>query len=152
MEYTCGIYLFNINTKKFLIGHVTNTKGAFSIPKGCHDETDKDFFETAKRELLEETNINLDDLNVVSITEMENFSYKDRILVSFLILIDEAPGSLNNIRCTSMFINKRGVEEPEIDFFKWVTIHEANFYLPISQRSNLERIRAIVNNIDTVTY
>lgn len=152
MKYTCGIYLFNINTRQFLIGHVTNTKGAFSIPKGCYDDTDANYFEAAKRELLEETNIQLDDLNITMTVPLKHVAYKNRILVSYLVIIDEAPGKLNNIRCTSMFTNARGTEEPEIDYFKWVTIHESNFYLPISQRENLNSINSIINNIDTVTY
>lgn len=152
MKYTCGIYLFNVNTKQFIIGHVTNTDGAFSIPKGCFDENDVDYFSAAQRELLEETNINLDELNVVDIFDLNPVPYKGKTLIPYLVLIDEFPGKLNNIRCTSMFTNTKGVEEPEIDYFKWVTIDESKFYLPISQKSNLERIKSIINNIDTVTY
>jgi len=149
---TCGIYLFNINTAKFLIGHVTCTKGAYSIPKGCFDSSDKNYFETAKRELKEETNIDLDTLNVKLITELEHVPYKEKVLITFLVLIDEHPQNINNIRCITSFENNKGEIQPEIDFHQWVSISEANHYLPISQKFNLKRIQAIVKNIDTVTY
>ena len=66
---SCGIYLFSNN--KFLIGHPTGFRSnIWSIPKGRMDKDETDYFKTAKRELLEETGLNLDTLNVSSIKEL----------------------------------------------------------------------------------
>jgi 8-oxo-dGTP pyrophosphatase MutT (NUDIX family) len=64
MEITCGIYLYSTEIDRVLVGHVTN-QNAWSIPKGHYEDTDKSYFACANRELWEETNISLSDLNIL---------------------------------------------------------------------------------------
>ena len=60
IRISCGVYLFR-SDNKFLIVHPTGHRPTiFSIPKGRMDEGETDHFVVAKRELLEETGINLD--------------------------------------------------------------------------------------------
>ena len=66
MKISCGIYLFR-NDNKFLVGHPTGFKShIWAIPKGRMDVGETDHFEVAKRELKEETCIDLTTLEFVN--------------------------------------------------------------------------------------
>jgi 8-oxo-dGTP pyrophosphatase MutT (NUDIX family) len=75
MEITCGIYLYSTEIDRVLVGHVTN-QNAWSIPKGHYEDTDKSYFACANRELWEETNISLSDLNILEKHEFDFTMYK----------------------------------------------------------------------------
>ena len=57
MIYTAGVFLINKHNQ-LLIGHVTNSSNVWSIPKGMMDEGETGIL-TAKREFLEEANVDL---------------------------------------------------------------------------------------------
>ena len=149
MEYTSGIYLYNLDTESFLISHVTNTQGAYSIPKGRISIEDENAWVTATRELVEETSINLDDYEVKEIIELPPVKYTndDVTLISFLVLIHFGAENIN-LECDSTFETPDGKVLPEVDGFKWVSIIEAGLYLPVSQTKNLPKIKKVIENLD----
>lgn len=147
MNKTCGIYLYNIKTDSILIGHVTGSNGSYSIPKGRQDEVDNDDWDTAKRECLEETNIDLDQLDIKFKQSLKPVPYinKPRTLFSFLVIVDHDFDNLD-VRCTSTF-SKDGIEQLEIDKLIWLPILVAADLLPISQKENLPALQQIIRNI-----
>ena len=73
MEYTVGIFLYSERDKKILIVHPTNSSQKFwSVPKGLKYE-DEDTFSAGLRELKEETNISLNEIDVSVITLIEGY-------------------------------------------------------------------------------
>lgn len=153
MKITCGVYLYNMQTGCILIGHATNTEHAFSIPKGLYDDNDKDYYSAAIRELYEETSIDISTCSIIFQKEFDFVFYKNnkpKKLKPFLICVDNLDGI--EIKCTSMFTNKQGVQQPEIDWFKWVTLSDAEEFLPESQIELLQEIKTIIYNINSTTY
>lgn len=153
---TCGIFLFN-NEGKFLIGHPTDSEKIkhdfYSIPKGWNEEGES-FFESAKRELLEETNIDLDNINVLDKIDIEPHTYvgfnpfvngmSDKKIISYVIKTDH-DFTNDDVRCDSM-VTHLGDPFPEIDEFRWVTIDEAYHILHHSQKDLLEEVKLKYNN------
>lgn len=143
MKVTCGIYLFR-SDNKMLIGHPTKHKSnIWSIPKGRMDEGENDYFDVAKRELLEETNINLDKYKIERKKEFDSVQFKEnRCLKAFFIKVN-SDFSDSDIKCTSMVYRKiNGVDTPvfpEFDEFRWVTIEEAKEVLRPFQHDQLDK-------------
>ena len=143
MIITCGIYLLD-NKGRILIGHPTNAKWTiWSIPKGRIDQGETDLFSVAKRELYEETNINLDQFvdKIIDITEYDLIKYKqtDKYLKGFLVKMN-CCFDTHDIKCDSMVIYNGKPAFPELDAFKWVTTEEARILLHESQVSNLSNL------------
>jgi 8-oxo-dGTP pyrophosphatase MutT (NUDIX family) len=122
MKITCGIILEKPNGQ-ILICHPTNApKNSWSIPKGLNEDLE-DFFETAKRELLEETSIDLDQLNY-SITEISQlFIYKNKrkCLKAFWVHLNDNKIDQVKLECKSLVDD----EYPEVDKFIWTSPNEA---------------------------
>jgi len=143
MEITCGIYLYSIPANKILICHATKSSWKqWSIPKGLQDE-DEDQILAAKRELYEETNINLDSLQLKSFHSLPERKYKTgkKILVSYLAIADFEPESVE-LNCHSLVQGKY----PEVDKFRWVKVDELHSLLHHTQVENLELIKEIIEN------
>lgn len=150
MRTTCGIFLYDLNYHCVLIGHITNSKNRYSIPKGEMSVDERNYYDCAKREFHEETNIDIDSLNILFKREFDFINYEKNIskkLKSFLI-ITRADIDNDEIRCNSSFMNKKlNIEQPEIDFFKWCDLNTASKILPISQKKLIPEISNIVSNI-----
>lgn len=140
---TCGIYLYHVEMDKILIGHITDHNGMYSIPKGGMEEGET-YFDAAKRELFEETNIDLDSINLIDSHQLSDVLYrtKRKTLKSFLIVIDEPLNNLN-IKCNSTFIDN-GVEKPEFDGYRWVGLNEIKFFVHESQIAPISEIESFV--------
>lgn len=143
MEVTCGIFLFSTEINRILVGHVTN-HDIWSIPKGRYDKTDIDFFNTAIRELWEETNISLNDINVIYTYEFDYTFYRSnkKKLKSFLIVTDTPVENLN-LKCNSNF-KENGVEYPEFDRYKWIKVSSLSKYVHHTQYQNEEKIKNLI--------
>jgi 8-oxo-dGTP pyrophosphatase MutT (NUDIX family) len=143
MDLTCGIYLYHTIYDKVLIGSITGHNGMWSIPKGGMEEGET-YFDAAKRELFEETNIDLDTISILNNHELNNVLYRTnkKILKSFLIVTDEPIHKLN-LKCNSTFI-ENDIEKPEFDGFKWVNLDEIKFYVHESQNGPLDEIRSYI--------
>ena len=76
----------------------------WSIPKGIHDDNDIDLFQTAVRELYEETGLKLKRTNLTYIGNFYYTSMKDFALFSYkeknMKVID-----IDKMRCSSYYIN-----------------------------------------------
>lgn len=120
MDTTCGIFLF-LKNGKLLLGHVTNTRDKWSIPKGLPDPGE-DLFDAAKREMFEETNVAFDQLKIKSIVNNQYTYYKNgkKKLLSFTVHTNNDESDFN-LKCHSLVNN----DFPEIDGYKFVTIKEA---------------------------
>ena len=123
---TCGIYLFDINDL-LLIQHPTKFRPTlWSIPKGRIDIGETDEFEVAKRELFEETGIDLNDLTIIRVEEFDEIKYKEsnKYLKSFFVKVEDDLQDFN-LHCDSMVMRNDVPVFPEVDEWKWVTIEEA---------------------------
>jgi len=155
MKRTCGFFIYDLERAKLLIGHSTDTKNMFSIPKGQQDENEVDK-ETAIRETYEETGLVYDELDIITEYELPEIIYrsKKKVLKSYLIIVKTLID--NEIRCLSNFIDKDGNEKPEMDYFKWVDLNEASTLLPKSQIALLpeikENILATIGIVSVLDY
>ncbi len=139
-EVTCGVYFVDKNNQLLIC---KATFGGWSIPKGLIDQTDNGHFSTAVRELKEETNVDFythfDYVQFIKSLPSSKYKNKNKILFPFLVKVNLDKETFN-LKCTSYF-SKNGVQLPEIDQFKWVTINEAKDYLHESQINNLDMIK-----------
>jgi len=145
MDYTVGIFLYNEKDNKILIVHPTNSSQKFwSIPKGLKEENE-DAFITGVRELREETNISLNDIDVDIITYIEEFPTikypkRSKSLIPYLVMI-KYDVNLFDLKCECM-VEIDGIKPfPEIDEFKWVSIDEALPLIHVTQQKTLLKIK-----------
>lgn len=146
MIISCGIYLFNIDNK-LLIEHPTGHKpNVWTIPKGRMDGNEVDYFEVAKRELFEETNINLDTHNIISVAEFDLVRYREtnKYLKGFYVKVNTDLSDIE-LKCDSMVYRNGNPVFPEVDGYKWVSIDEAKSVLNVFQMSNLDKCQQLLN-------
>jgi ADP-ribose pyrophosphatase YjhB (NUDIX family) len=144
LKTTCGIYLFNIHTKKILICHASHSKSTeWTIPKGLKEDGE-DYFTAAVRELKEETNVDIKQINVLEVIALPAVKYEkqNKKLESFFVLTDS---NFDNFlfRCNT-FVNN---VFPEIDQWLWINPDQINHLLHESQRKNSEQINGIIKQI-----
>lgn len=143
---SCGIYLFN-SESKILLEHPTGHKpNIWTIPKGRVDEGETDYFEVAKRELLEETNIDLNKFNIISKKEFEMVRYRqtNKYLKGFFVKVDSDLYDVN-LGCESMVYRDGVPSFPEVDGYKWVTLDEAREVLNEFQMVNINRCLELIS-------
>ena len=145
---TCGIFIFN-NKNQFLICHPTNAKhNGWSIPKGQID-ADETELEAAIREVREEANIDITCVSEFTPLEPSRYPNKKKILYSFLALEADSDVSFEtfDLKCNSFVLGKKG-DFPEVDAYLWVTIAEAEKYLPKHQTKPLDEIKDLLKWIN----
>ena len=138
---TCGIYLYSTVNGKILACHATNAPwNRWSIPKGLK-EPGEESFDAATRELLEETGIDIQKLNVLAKHTLPPVKYQkqNKILESFLVITDS---DFTNTRfvCTTLINNVF----PEVDSWRWISPDAASKYLHESQQKNVARIISLL--------
>jgi len=139
MINTCGIFLIDYKNK-VLLGHPTGSnETVWSIPKGIQEKGES-VWEAAKRELLEETCIDLNDhdyiYNYISNYKYIGYGGRHKTLHAFIVYLPTTSVYLYNIECTSTF-GKDNL--PEVDNYKWVDIGIVKLFIPTPQRVILER-------------
>ncbi len=113
MIVTCGVIV--TDGRQMLICHPTHGR-SWDLPKGRKDPGEEDF-ETAVRELREETGIEADPDRLILLGQ---FDYKrNKQLVLFKLRVDEMPDPALLI-CTSTF-EMHGKRFPEMDAFSVTT-------------------------------
>lgn len=136
---TCGVFLID-KYDRLLVVHPTGAPlEKWGIPKGINDIGETDWF-TAKRELKEETGIDLNGLPIKFYNYMgfEEYKYKKKTLKGFYVKIDmNLPA--RHLLCTSMFTSSKGIRLPEIDNIQWVYIDIAKQVIQDEQRELLIR-------------
>ncbi len=137
MKITCGIYLYNTLTEKILICHATKSKNGWSIPKGVREDNEM-FFQAAAREMLEETNVDIEKIKILERHDMPPIYYvkQNKVLQSFLIITDSDFKDVV-LKCNSL-VEKGGY--PEIDKILWVSIKDMMNMVHISQVENVPLI------------
>lgn len=85
MQISCGFIVYNNSNKSILLCEENRGK-LFSIPKG-KIEIGESFYETAIRELYEETGVNFNNLKGMQVFQLKNRKYikRNKILCSFLL-------------------------------------------------------------------
>ena len=123
MEITCGIALFNKNDE-ILVCHPTGSRFDFwSLPKGLCD-LGENFEVCAKRELKEETGIELPDDFDLREAQMYNYPNKNKALKGFYGWFDV---DISDLRCYSYVSSLKGVTPfPEVDAFTYIKISDAS--------------------------
>jgi len=102
---TCGTVLVDKNDS-ILLAHPTGSdKNTWSIPKGIHDKSDKSYIDTAIREFMEETGI---DISNIGLIEFREYVYPNRIktLKGFYGFYDKVI-DITKLKCTSMVSPKK---------------------------------------------
>jgi 8-oxo-dGTP pyrophosphatase MutT (NUDIX family) len=119
MFVTCGIFLID-GKNRLLIVHPTNLKDfVWEIPKGLK-EPNETAWEAAKRELKEETGIDINSLNCYhDYMGMIPYKHKKKMLLAFYVKCKNVL-STKAMHCDSTFIDKKGNCLPEIDRFELV--------------------------------
>lgn len=148
MKNSCGFFIYHKKTNTILMGHATNTKDEWSIPKGGQEEGES-LLQTALRELNEEANIPksfIENATVFQLTP-HNYSHKKKRLNAFLAISDELP---KNIKCISYFEDSFGNKLPEFDNLYWFTLEsllkrEIKFH--DTQFECLLEVETILNNL-----
>jgi 8-oxo-dGTP pyrophosphatase MutT (NUDIX family) len=112
---SCGTLIFN-RQGQLLLCHVTGT-GHWDIPKGMR-QPGESTLDAAKRELKEETGLELDD---ALFEEIGSFDYvKHKRLHLYQLRAPECLDSLGKLGCTSYFIHPvTGEPTPEMDGYTW---------------------------------
>lgn len=138
MDVTCGIVLFNENDE-ILVAHPTGAKWDFwSIPKGLYDVSDGKYENCVKRELKEETGIELDDDFTLFEGKMYPYPNRKKILKGFhgFLNID-----IHDLKCYSYVTSLNGIAPfPEVDAFTWVKLKDVNKILNKPQRDFIKDI------------
>ena len=135
---TCGIYLYNVHSRKMLVCHATHASWKqWSIPKGL-PEKHEDLWAAAVRELHEETGINISKLRITHSIQLPSIKYQkqNKILESFLVVVED---DLTNFNFQCLQSNQ--TLAPEVNQWKWITLAQANVWLHETQRKNLEVIK-----------
>ena len=92
-KFKAGIFLYNLGTQQFLIVHSSNSDDIpfWSIPKGDINETESHALQVGMREFCEETNVDLNKLDVNYTYYIGRVTYGrtiTRILNTFLFVVD----------------------------------------------------------------
>ncbi len=144
MRITNGAFIID-SLGKILITHPTNhPMTVWSVPKGLGElkETSK---ESAIRETLEETNLDLnlyDKETTYKFLGTANYAHKKKRLHAHLFYVDSPLSKLDmDLTCKSMFICEHtGIELPENDITKWESIEFARDFLHYSQKNILKKV------------
>lgn len=125
---SCGIILAGRNNNILI---VKPTNGSYyQIPKGLMDKNDLSYWRTAKRELKEETGIDIYKHLIYDLDVLGYFPYrKDKDLFLFQLTLYKLP-DINELHCESTFYNKvKKVEEPEVDDYQIINIKNYDRWL-----------------------
>jgi len=146
MTITCGIYLYDLTRKQFIICHATHASwNQWSIPKGLK-EKNEDTLTAATRELWEETGIKAADLHIIDTHILAPVKYmkRNKTIESFLVITDT---SLTDFKPQCKTFIKGGF--PEIDNWKWVDIDTMAKMVHESQKENIPLIKKLLSHAGT---
>ncbi len=130
MDFTCGVFLIS-NDNKLLICHPTGHGhgNVWSIPKGLVDKGET-YVQAAHRELMEETDI---EINIKNLSQLPQQIYKSKkkTLVPFVAKLVKNSFEINT-QCHSFFQRNENLI-PEVDKFEWINFNNIELTLHESQ-------------------
>ena len=144
MKTTCGIFIIN-SKQQILACHPTrHSPLQWDVPKGCQDK-DETYLDTIKRELLEETGLVFEKLNINKFIDISKehgtFVYKNKKkqLYLFLAILNDS-FDVTTLKCSSNVINFKSngryiAPFPEIDAFTWVNFQDLYIFHESQQRA-----------------
>lgn len=133
MIITCGSFVVD-SANKILLCKATNSYFGWGVPKGL-PETNEEYIDAAKRELIEETGINIDSfphkMQPLGISEYPN---KKKSIVGFLFMVN---GIINQkLICKSKFFDLAyNMYRPEVDDYMWVDLYKAIDIVGVGQKA-----------------
>ncbi|MEW5896077.1 MAG: NUDIX domain-containing protein [Nanoarchaeota archaeon] len=135
-EVSCGFVLYQKAPEIFFLLLKHPNLGEWEFPKG-HQEHSETYYDTAKRELTEEVNFNVDkDITIAK---------ENRQLKSFTYEYKAPSGSLRKMVLFVGLCNKNPIISSEHRGFAWFTFEEAKKLLKFSEVCNcLEEIYKFV--------
>lgn len=141
MKYLYGFIIKS--DKKYLICRPffnSRRKKYWSFPKG-YSNNKENSIESAFRETLEETNIDLKKQKG-KISKLGTFAYpnKKKKITLFLFEGDESLKSIK-LSCTSLIKNGKYKGKPEIDMYEWVSLDKAKKKLHPSVMTALNMLK-----------
>jgi 8-oxo-dGTP pyrophosphatase MutT (NUDIX family) len=118
MEISCGIVIFHEPSNSVLMGRATRSGSEWSIPKGKKEDEENDY-QTALRELKEETNVDSEYIKKCKVYKLDAYPYKSRrkILKPYLAISTK---KCKDLKCNSFFDTEEGESLPEFDKIEWV--------------------------------
>ena len=141
MIITCGSFVVD-SSGRLLLCRVTGTCHGWGVPKGLPNKNE-DYLSAAKRELIEETGIDIDMFPHKMCELGESIcTYKKKTIVGFLFLVD---GVIDQkLFCKSTFFDSfAGIDVPEVDKYMWVDIHKA---LNVISKAQVELVIKCLKN------
>ena len=140
---TCGFFIVNTN-KQVVIAHPTNSRWSdYSIPKGLMEPGETEF-DTAVRELWEETNIDLHHLTIEDVIVLPPTLYRNckRMLCTFLYYAED---TLNDVelKCHSYVDGQDFLENDKII---WKPISKCYGLLHEAQTRLLPKVETILED------
>lgn len=141
---SCGCIIIYDN--KILVGRPNTRTIMYNLPKGIMEDTDISYFDTARREVLEETNIDIE-TNCKMIEDIGLNTYlKDKDLYLYLVKLKTKP----EVECKSFYTDPIcGIQYPEMVDFKWIDLMEYKmiFSYPLQKifATNFKKIQNFLN-------
>jgi predicted NUDIX family NTP pyrophosphohydrolase len=124
------------------MGHSSGSP-RWDIPKGVAEEGES-FEQAARRELLEETGIDITGETLVDLGVHRYLSYKN--LALFMWLTPVMP-DLKDLKCSTHFTNSHGVLIPEMDKFGHFPLNEAHLKVGKAMALVIQKISAGINDV-----
>jgi ADP-ribose pyrophosphatase YjhB (NUDIX family) len=123
MKLTCGSFVID-SKNNILLCRTTGTENDWTVPKGEPNENEQ-LLDAAKRELFEETGINIDEYPYVMWSMgTEKYTNKNKCISGFLFKLTNI--IVQKLSCSSTFMDDTtGVILPEVDMYKWLPVEEA---------------------------
>lgn len=119
MEISCGFVIFHEPSNCVLMGRSTHSGNEWSIPKGKKEDEENDY-QTALRELKEETNVNSEYIQNCKVYKLKARLYKNnrKTLKPYLAIASKK--KCKDLKCNSFFENENGESLPEFDKIEWI--------------------------------
>jgi len=150
MEISCGFVIFHEPSNSILMGRATRSKNEWSIPKGKKEEEENDY-QTALRELKEETNVDSDYISKCKVYKLDAYPYKSgrKILKPYLAIASHK--KCKNLKCNSFFEMENGESLPEFDKIEWFdfdSILKGTLSIHDTQMKMFLEVKKIVDSLD----
>lgn len=150
MEISCGFVIFHEPSNCVLMGRSTRSGDEWSIPKGKKEDEENDY-QTALRELKEESNVESDYIKKCKVYKLETQTYKSKrkILKPYLAIASNK--KFKDLKCNSFFETEEGESLPEFDKLKWVdfdSILEGELKIHDTQMKMFKEVKNIVDSLE----
>lgn len=132
MKKTNALFVVD-SCNKLLVVHPTGAPHtSWGVPKGLGDHNETSY-ESAIRETLEETNLDITKYNIANYVHLGEMKYKSnkKTIEGHFVKINEPLSQMNlDLKCTS-YIDNTNI--PECDEIKWIHILDYHSYLHEAQ-------------------